>query len=129
MPDSEYEINFKAIDFPTDKVTLGDLRRRPETTSRNFLTELADDLDTVQFVQEGFVRLGFAGVTAGNKGQDAVLNEIAAEGRRPEAESFLVNRYLHYGLADGPETAKQIIRRLEEAGAQQAREKLGRTDR
>jgi hypothetical protein len=45
----------------------------------------------------------------------------------PGVMKVLAQDYLTYGIADGPETAKQVIRDLEEQAAQQARQMLGRT--
>jgi hypothetical protein len=129
MTDPKPQVDFSRIEFPSDAVTLKQLRDKT-----GFPDRLGEDLSVMHMREEGFVRFGFAKQLGD---EDEILNAVfealewmeadgpcdeATQARELQVEKdCLAREYIRFGVADGPETAKQLIRRLEALGAEQAK--------
>jgi len=120
-------IDFDRVDLPSSILTIGQLRKRFPTRAEFIVNEEGESLDAMWDLERIIVLLGYASV-AGKKAEGEVRRQIPEVGPAGVAK-YLIGHLLHYGLADGPESAKQVIQRLKEAGAAIARQQLGRTGR
>ena len=121
------EIDFGKLDYPSDALTLKDLRRlfpqgfqgdelHPEKVSF-FGTSVSDDFST---------KLDFERMVAGYAFDEALgrpLREGTFTGRG-ELREYLEEFYIGCGIAKGPQHARQLIRELEESAANQARQHI-----
>src|SRR5262245_41182825 len=113
------QLDDSRIEFPSDRLTLGDLRKmRLDTPAPEIQWSLSGEaqrLSAMQSLERDFARLGFATVL-GNA--EDVRREIAAgfTGGIQDPIDDLVQFYMRYRLAEGPETAQELIRRVQEAG-------------
>jgi len=118
------KIDFDALlDTPSSNVTMKQLREIYKNDHEDIVDEGVWALRAMQEKEHLLVLLGYASVL-GKKASDQVSLAI------PDKERLIqdyTDDLLRYGQADGPETARQIIRRLEETGAAIAREQLGRS--
>jgi hypothetical protein len=121
------KIEFDKVDLPSGKVTVKQLRKL-YPNEEGFLDESVnqDDsrLDLMETQEKTIVLLAYSSVL----GKDAV-NEVRTAFHVDKAElarAYLDN-LIYYGQAEGLETAKQILRRIEETGAAIAREHLARS--
>ena len=126
----ELEPHFEKIAFPTDRITIGDLRRV-------YASEIAEDAKTwnKQFASSRLLT-GRAGTDMGSTLADerALANKafLAALGRpdnpvedREEMIRSLARDYVRFGLASGLEHTRQLVRTFEAAAAAQAQALLG----
>jgi hypothetical protein len=134
MPDPA--IDFTLIDFPTDHLTVKDLRKRwphgfdtsPPPGQRfddgeiglrlgpyrrkNLDDILGSTIDTERELAE----LAFC-ATLGREPPEP----LRGDGRRDESAELLAHTYVGYGLATGDHHAMELIRDIEAQGAAQAR--------
>lgn len=120
-------IDFDRVDFPSGNVTAKKLRKL-YPNEEGFLDESVkqDDsrLDLMGLDEKTIFLLGYAAVL----GKDAFMELCTAfHVEKLKLVQGYIDNLIYYGQADGPETAKQIIRRIEETGAATAREHLGRS--
>ena len=121
----ETEIDYSLVDYPTDYITLKSLRARFPSRPVETVSDHAQRLDTTHFMERAFVRFGFFSALdslSANRAESLLHPE---EGRASAVRDLSAD-YVYYGLANGLESAKQLIRRLEEAGAELARQRTGR---
>lgn len=118
-------ISYNTVDYPSGHLTVDALRKRFSHSWDDALEKEGPRLDVTHFQERAFVRYGFGTVLGGAEGELA-KTEVHPEGDRDDAVRDLTENYIHFGIADGPETAKQHIRRLTEAGAELARQHIGR---
>lgn len=116
------EIEYHRIDYPSDHLafTLKDWRagKFDEAT-----------LGDMHLWERDFARLGYLREAGVRAGAEALLEEMNATARADvgvSAREHLSAYYTRFGLAEGPETAHQLIRRLEAQGAEQAQQRLGK---
>ena len=118
------KIAFDKVDLPSGMVTVKQLRKL-YPNEEGFLDESVkqDDsrLDLMDTQEKTIVLLAYASVL----GKDAV-NEVRTAFHVDKAElaRTYMDNLIYYGLAEGLETAKQLLRRIEETGAAIAREHL-----
>lgn len=133
MTASKPQIDFSSIRFPSDNVTLRHVREM--SRSGYDLLHLDDDLNILRLHEEDIARLAFARRLGDPEAIAAALDELidreedgpCDEAREIERVLDIVARgYVRFGVADGPETARQLVRRLETAGAEQAQALLGK---
>ena len=116
------------LDFPSDRLTLGTLRRR---FPQSFDEADSHDLSSVPFIDDNDsrnpserLRQRLYELLDGDR-QVALNALVQAEGStRPdwmytpeEERERLIQLYQEFGLAEGPEHAKQLVRGLESAAA------------
>jgi hypothetical protein len=133
MTESKPEIDFSRISFPSDKITLQHVREMQRAGYDLF--HLDDDLNILREREEDFARLGFARRLGDAEAIATALDELIywrEETPCDEAQEvqkqvdILTREYVRFGVPDGPETARQLVRRLEAAGAKQAQAFLGK---
>jgi hypothetical protein len=120
-PPSEHRLDFAALPLPSDRVTLGMLRRRQPTvfdrlSDWRIPADLLEILATVH-LENIVARRAFA---AECKQPDPLPTED-----RRELIRMLNDDYQRYGISSGMQETRQLIRDLEAAARQQARH-LGR---
>jgi hypothetical protein len=125
------QIDYSRIVFPSDRITVPYLRkafpRRDSQDSPGFFgMDMGEDIDTMMYLERGFARLGFASALGGGEEVTAEL-EAGFEGGLQDRRDDLADSYIQFKLADGPKTARQLIRAVQEAGAAQAREHGGKS--
>lgn len=123
MPTGETgEINFAAIQFPTDQVTLGRLRGiDPEFfTARGIFGAHASDLGILATLvwEQTLAQKAFA--AAGGQPDPFPDND------RRELILAINADYLQYGLSGGLQQTYQLVRAFEKAAASQVRHTAGR---
>ena len=119
------QIDYGAVDFPSDHLTLKRLRGLASHQPFDALSLYSERLDAAHFMERAFVRHGFSSVLGSQEAACAELAFHPEDGREGSLRD-LVADYAYFGLSDGPETAKQLIRRLEDTGGRLARERIGR---
>jgi hypothetical protein len=107
-------IDLLKIDFPTDRLTIKAIRQRFPVIDADRLNDFDDiELPGLLSLERDLAKAAF----------DAVF------GRRTvlmsgEEKGMLARVYARYGLASGPQHARQLIRAFQQAAADQAREHL-----
>jgi hypothetical protein len=115
-------LDLAKIDFPTDAVTLGQLRRRkPELLTRDGLTE-ADlrDLEIAGTID--------AEITLAEKAFLKTLGQPYPDPGDTRGVLFrMLNQdYCELGLSTGPNQTRQLMRAIESAAVEQAKGIIGR---
>ncbi len=124
-------IDFTKIAFPSDKITLADLRRvHPrefDTRGRNFFdgprmsravnSGPQETLAEMLSIERMIARLVFESVSRG-KPEASVLNSKWEDD--VELIEALARYYEHYGVTQGPQESMLRIRSIEEQAAEQA---------
>jgi len=124
------QIDFNQIDFPSDPVTLKHLRSRQVDFEDDAL-----ELILMHKREQEFAELGFVTALGDPKELQRVIDTIIQSNDDPdvsydeakfvqEARDALMDNYMQFGIADGPATARQLIHRLEESGANLAKQQL-----
>jgi hypothetical protein len=122
------DIDFGAIDLPSDGITLKHLRRRFPNRAEFVADREGERLDAMWDAERLFVLMGYTSVL-GNAQLAKVEACIPDQAGKAALARDLTTDLIHYGLADGPATAAQTIRQLEEIGAVLARQRQGRLGR
>ncbi len=119
-----------SLDFPSDRLTVGALRRR---FPHAFDQAVEDALTVCPFISDdhhaGFVVRDRLGSLLDAERQVALNALVDAQGltrpdwyQSPEEErETVIELYQEYGIAEGPEHAKQLLRGLESAAASLAK--------
>jgi len=126
--DISFNIDFDAIDLPSDTITIKHLRRHFPDRAEFIMDREGERLDAMWDMERLFVLMGYASVL-GKAEVAKVLAYIPDMAGKRSLARDLTKDLIHYGLADGPATAAQIIRRLEEIGADLARQQRGQLRR
>jgi hypothetical protein len=138
MSDTEPQLQYDRIPFPTDSFSFGAMRKRfPRLDSNELLDVFAgkgrlDYRKTLINIVDGI----YSGILSGEREAALIAFDLAL-GRQPPETGFLaeqnqvkdmlVSDYVEYGIAAGTQEAKEMIRRIEAAAQEQAREQLGRS--
>jgi hypothetical protein len=122
-------IDYSQIDFPSDHVTLKRLRAlTPQGRGLEFAFEdEGASLDGMHFMERQLARAAFVTEASDKEQIQRTMRDIERLSDLVDDRQELARQYIRYGIADGPETAQQLIRRLEASAGAQAREKLGKT--
>jgi hypothetical protein len=124
MTETKPQIDYGRIDFPSDRVTLKQLR------AKNVILPLdGAHLEDMHVWEKDFARLGFLRERGARTEMETLQGEMDAVAQADvgaSAREHLSAYYVRFGIADGPETAEQFIRRLEAEGAAQSRQQHGR---
>jgi hypothetical protein len=130
MTEAKPQIDYTRIEFPSDLVSLKQLR-----SLQLMLGDVGEDLDLMHMQEREFARLGFSrqwGDEEEIRGAIAdIIDWSEADGacnaarEVQDAREHLASLYVQFGIAEGPETAKQLIQRLELMGAEQAQRQRG----
>jgi len=145
MADESPKIDYDSIDFPSDKLTLKQLHALavaddpPYGDLEAFLTDQALVLVVMHHQEKLFAQFGFAKGTGDHRMIQHAMRALHEVWDNPTGSQYsealatkdctdkLARDYQRFGVADGLETARQMIRRLEDQAADQARARLGRT--
>lgn len=139
MPEIPPTIDCHRIDYPSDRVTIKQLRvlaraNDPTAELHEFFAQVGELPEIMHSCEEQFANLGFARGTGNPQLIRHAQEVIMSDNEEPDFESAylvaireLTSYYKQFGIADGIETTKQLVRRLEENAAEQARQLLGRT--
>jgi hypothetical protein len=147
VTDESPKIDYGQIDFPSDRLTFKQIRALASKPTyadfpslEGYLFDHVTGLATMHYIEKNFADVGFAKGTGDPKRIEEAILKLNAGWRDNEPDvvydealatqdsvDSLADDYQKFGIADGPETAKQLVRRLEDNAAAQAREKLGRT--
>ena len=126
------KIDYDRIDFPSDRLTLKHLRSLKPLAGEyahgpdfDFLA-YADELISMHGQERLFAELGFVAALGDASNSDAARRKLIDRGDELECREDLANLYTRYGVSDGIESARQLIRRLEDQGAAQAKQLVGR---
>jgi len=112
----EPRLDLTRIDFPSDRITIKNLRQLSPQAFDPRSKEWADFEDDLEL--PGFLRLER---DLANAAFDAVLGRRTVVMSGEEVE-MLAALYVRYKLASGPHHAEQLIRSFEQAAAEQARQ-------
>ena len=124
MTETAPEIDYDRIDYPSDEVTLKQLRTRNVE-----LTLDGEAIEDMHDWEKEFARIGFLRELGNTKELDALVAEMDTIAHADVGVSpleHLSSCYVRFGIADGSETARQLIRRLESQGSEQAKQGPGR---
>lgn len=118
----QLHVDFAALPLPTDRLSLGQLRRRQPTIFDRFSewripADLLEILATVH-LEHVLARRAFA-ASCGSP-------DPHPETDRRELIRLLNDDYRRYGISFGLEHTRQFVRDIETAAEGQAREQLGR---
>jgi hypothetical protein len=134
MTEEKYErphIDYLSLDLPSHHITLGQVRKLYPDDELMPLAGVARRLDEMYSIEQDIVLLGYAATLGKEELRKASRDlyegitwddEEGEEGKAQEVKA-LKDYYIEYGVADGQETAGQLVRRLEEMGAQLARQR------
>jgi hypothetical protein len=119
------QVDFARVNLPSNQLTLKQLRDRFPDRAEYILDEEGARLDAMWDTERLFTLMGYASVL----GKEAVaqVKRAMPDCDEPAYREEFMNDLIHYGIADGQMTAKQIVEKLEAAGAGIAREQLGKT--
>jgi hypothetical protein len=118
------KIDFEQLDLPSNRLSVGHLRKHFPDRAEFVMEQEGNRLDALWDEERTIVLLGYASIL----GKEAE-GEVRRQYGQPDKAVLindLTNDLVHYGLADGPTTAMEIAKGLEKAGAEIAREQLGR---
>lgn len=137
MADREPKLDLSRIDFPSNNLSIRDLRRcYPEEFDREaelgFFRDRrgAELVEAMLWGERTLAELVF-NATLGRK-EEATINVLEPwvverlKVRREQIVEALKEDYLRYGIAAGPQAAAELVRGVEAAGVAQAREHLGK---
>jgi hypothetical protein len=127
MSDATPQIDYTRIGFPSDQVTLQRLRALTPRGRAFSLEDEAGGLDGLHYLERLLASVGFATGLGDSEHIDQAMKAITRLTDLREAREELAVLYVRYGIAEGPETAQELIRRLEGMGSAQARETIGKT--
>ena len=117
------KIDFDRIDLPSSRLTLGQLRKRFPDRAGHVLEDEGMRLDTLGEFERTAVAFGYASVLG--KEAEGEVGRQCIEPDKAQLVRSITEELVYYGLADGPLTAVEIVKGLEQAGAEMAREQLG----
>jgi hypothetical protein len=127
MTDQEPNLDFAALDLPSNHITLKVLTRltpgRIAPYEVRIPFNITDRLETIRYCEYCLAQIGFGGVLG--KTAEEVLEENGVGLERQDLVQDLIDCYPQFGVSQGPEAIRELARRIEAAGAAQAREKLG----
>jgi len=138
MTKAKPTINYDEIEFPTDNITIKHLRslKPRDDILCHDLEQKACEIGEMQVHEKDLALLGFVTEVGDPKQIARVVQEqtgdfLDDEVPTPEAvlqecRNILAKKYIEFGIADGPETAKMLVAKMEAMGAEQARKQLGR---
>ncbi|GIW86411.1 MAG: hypothetical protein KatS3mg108_0735 [Isosphaeraceae bacterium] len=134
------EIDLSKIKYPSDRVTLKQLRTLAEDDLGLYFKQEGTDIGNMTIREQNHAKLGFAKALGDpamiekaifdlvgdhwDEEQDGKYSDAKGLGKAVE---MLTEYYIRYGVAEGPISAKQAIRRIEKQGAEQAKQFMGRT--
>lgn len=125
MPQTPLPLDFdlSAIEFPSDQVTVSQLRKR-QPTLLNCLEHHPDNINQLEVIGTMAIEQEFAlRAFAREAGlPDPYPNPLTG---RSETISILDKDYRRYGISNGPAQTKQMIRAVEKAAAAQVRSTRG----
>lgn len=111
------------IDFPSDKVTVGQMRRlQPESfTQANFVKLRGDEIPIVSAMclEEMLAQKAYASA--------AGLPDPYPDDDRLESIRWLYDEYAQYGLSSGVKHTRELVRGFEKAAVQLAKAALGQS--
>lgn len=134
------EIDLSKIKYPSDRVTLKQLRALAEDDLGLYLNQEGTDIGNMAIRESNHAKLGFAKALGDKARIDEAVFDLVGDdwdeeryGKYSDAKGLeqavemLTGYYIRYGVAEGPISAKQAIRRIEKQGAEQAKQLMGRT--
>ncbi len=140
MPNDLPEIDHSKIKYPSDRVTLKQLRTLAEDDLGFYFKQEGTDIGNMTIREQNHAKLGFAKALGDPaRIEKAIFNLVGddwdeeKDGKYSDAKGLekavemLTEYYIRYGVAEGPISAKQAIRRIEKQGAEQAKQLMGRT--
>jgi hypothetical protein len=118
------KIDFDKLDLPSGRLTVTQLRKQFPEYAEYVMDKEGTKLDAMWDMERTFVCFGYASVV----GKEAVaeVNRHHPQLSKAALAKDLITELIHFGLADGQSTAKEIVTGLEKAGAAIAREQIGR---
>jgi hypothetical protein len=133
--DEPMEVDLRRFHFPSDKLTIRDIRDhepdRIDISSPHLSTDSAHSIEKLLFLERYIAEAAY--VVAFGRG--SAYLELAREGGYKEFEEALVEEYTFYGLGRTTHEANELIRGIKDQARAQAREAQGldpndgRTDR
>jgi hypothetical protein len=120
----ESQIEYDKLVYPSDQLSIKKLSLLFPENQLSLICDNAERLDAMRLMERSFVTYGYVSVldkAALPHAEDLLHPEDGRDG----AIRDLGAEYVHFDLANGPESARELIRRLEEAGAGLARIRLG----
>lgn len=142
MPDDlhQLEIDLSKIKFPSDRVTLKNLRALAEGDPDYYFGSEYLHLSNMMIREQNHAELGFAKALGDSKRIGEAIFRLVGDdwdeekyGKYTDAKGLeqaaemLAEYYVRFGIAEGPVSAKQAIRRIEQQAAAQAKQMMGRT--
>jgi len=131
-------IDYNQIEFPTDNVTikyLRSLKPRDDILCHD-LQEKAREIGEMHVEEKDLAWLAFVTEVGDPNEIQQVVEELTGdflddevptpEDFMQERREYLATKYLEFGIADGPATAKMLVAKVEAMGTEQARKQLGR---
>ncbi|HYV36629.1 MAG TPA: hypothetical protein VE988_13035 [Gemmataceae bacterium] len=126
------DLDYGRLAFPSDKVTLGEVRQRfPTMNAVDFIESSRDGSFRSRMVDA--IEGSYAGIMQAEREiargafDEALLGKPSALKNTPsewkEARQDLASDYVHFGIAAGPQEAAQLIRRIEAAAKSQAKKR------
>jgi hypothetical protein len=135
VPEGSPTLDYDLVDFPSDRITLRQLRALaraddPQHDLASYLPEVAEGLAVMHYLERTFADVGFARGAGDPRGLDRALDELTWGWKDDQpgvkfdlalayqdAVADLASYYQRFGVADGPKTARELVRRLEESAA------------
>jgi hypothetical protein len=134
------KIDHSRIKYPSDRITLKQLRSLAGDDLDTFFRLEGDRLASMMLIEQNYGELGFAkALDDPARTREAIIHLVGdgwdeeQDGKYSDAKGLekaagmLADYYVRFGIAEGPASARQAIRRIEHQGALQAKQMLGRT--
>jgi hypothetical protein len=120
MVESHSHLDLSGIDFPSDRVTIGQIRREQPEYFEDYLPAQDHGLSALNIASTVAMEVSLA-KNAYSKATGGAHDRISTSVRRERIEA-LHDDYVDYGISNGLAQTKELIRALERDAVKQAKQ-------